>query len=121
MNYDADNQVLLNWLVRKSSVEEVHLSWISWEENLRAKAVGKLRNPNREVQSKRQKLVEAQITKINENWQQRWNEFMAEYQDEDEIWEYSSPANEWEKLMGSEGYVRIRDGKILKILMLKMN
>lgn len=121
MNFDADNQIPLSWLIRKVSAQEIKLAWVSYEENLRAKAAGKLRITNRKVKSKRQKLAELQITKINERREQSWNEFMSGHQDEDEIWEYSSPVDYWEKLMGSSGYVRIREGKIFKFINLRMN
>jgi hypothetical protein len=121
MNYDAGNQIPLSWLVRKVPAREIELKIISDIETIRIKAAGKLRRPERKIQSKRQKACELEIAKHQEKWEQRWNEFMLGYEDRDEIWEYSSTIDEWERLMGSSGYVRIRDGKVIKSLMTRMN
>lgn len=41
---------------------------------------------------------------------EQWQELLAEMRPGDELWEYDSPAAEWDRNMGSSGYVLIRPG-----------
>ncbi|AWM35871.1 hypothetical protein GobsT_64010 [Gemmata obscuriglobus] len=40
----------------------------------------------------------------------QWRELVAEMRPGDELWEYDSPAAEWDRNMGSSGYILIRPG-----------
>lgn len=48
-------------------------------------------------------------------------EIVEKYQDGDEIFWYCSPRADWEKLMGSEGYVLIRGGYLVSSVLCPMN
>ena len=46
-------------------------------------------------------------------WQPRWDRFVSQLQEGDELWAYSSPAEAWRHLHGEAGYAILRDGKVI--------
>lgn len=50
-----------------------------------------------------------------------WIEFKSLMQSGDELWFYSSPQESWDELMGTEGYVIIREGKIIAEMVTALN
>ena len=51
----------------------------------------------------------------------RWQAILSRMQDNDELWEYTSPDEMWEMLAGREGIVLVRDGKVIDNILLRMN
>jgi hypothetical protein len=49
-------------------------------------------------------------TTILPHWLEQANKFLAWYRDGDEIWEFCSPAETWEKLRGRAGFVLVVSG-----------
>lgn len=105
------------WLIRKTSLEEILKSRFKEEEDFKSV----FPNVSRKKKGKRQKSLENQLIERKTRWETKWNEFIEDYQATDEIWEYSTPFEDWENLMGQSGYARVRDGKVLKTLVLRMN
>ncbi|MBV9852882.1 MAG: hypothetical protein JO250_24750 [Armatimonadetes bacterium] len=62
-----------------------------------------------------QRLQEAREhqAKVRTQWQPRWDRFVAQLQEGDEFWAYSSPAEDWQHLHGEEGYAILRDGEVI--------
>jgi hypothetical protein len=51
----------------------------------------------------------------------QWREFLARMHPGDELWEYRTPQEDWDQLMGSSGFVLIRDGQIIASHVDRMN
>lgn len=50
-----------------------------------------------------------------------WEEFKARIQDGDELWEFSSPPESWERLAGRSGLCIVRDGIIINVMITIIN
>jgi|APLak6261691555_1056199.scaffolds.fasta_scaffold12337_1 hypothetical protein len=50
-----------------------------------------------------------------------WRSFIANMRPGDEIWEFSSPAEDWENLAGRGGYAMVRGGEIVQHIVTIMN
>ncbi|MEK8019104.1 MAG: hypothetical protein VSS75_019715 [Candidatus Parabeggiatoa sp.] len=50
-----------------------------------------------------------------------WNPFIAKMLKDDELWFYRLPAEFWQTLQGHQGYVLIRNGKIVVQVITKQN
>src|SRR6516225_1418820 len=50
-----------------------------------------------------------------------WRELLARMRPGDELWEYDSPQEEWDRLMGSEGIALVRDGQVIATEVCRMN
>ena len=50
-----------------------------------------------------------------------WNPFIAKMLKDDELWFYRVPAEFWQTLQGHQGYVLIRNGKIVDQVITKRN
>lgn len=109
-------------LTRKTSIEEIKDSELKEQEVLLKKIsdLSSKKGP-RQKKSKKQKDFETQLMKRKNSWTQKWDEFFGFFEDGDEIWEFCSPLEDWEQLMGSEGYVLIKENQVKKILILRMN
>ena len=59
------------------------------------------------------------------SWPERTKQYVQSFKEQvlpsDEIYHYCSHKSEWEKLMGSEGYLLVRDGEIVADLVRCMN
>lgn len=42
-----------------------------------------------------------------------WEAMLAKMQEDDELWEYSSPGLSWPRLTGTKGIMLVRDGKVI--------
>jgi hypothetical protein len=51
----------------------------------------------------------------------QWCELLNKMEPGDELWEYDSPKEDWDRLMGSSGIALLRNGVIIVTLVLKMN
>jgi hypothetical protein len=67
----------------------------------------------------------ADLPVVNAHTSKRFAEILAEFRAQllpgDELYHYDSHQEEWERLMGSEGYVIVRDGELIDTLVMKMN
>jgi hypothetical protein len=52
---------------------------------------------------------------------QRWADFKARMQPDDELYFFNSPAESWRNLAGRTGYVLVRDGEVADELVTMMN
>lgn len=50
-----------------------------------------------------------------------WKTLLDIYQDGDELWEFTSPAEYWENLAGRGGVALVRDGKIVETVVTIMS
>ena len=50
-----------------------------------------------------------------------WAQFTAALQPGDELWEYSTPPETWDALMGHSGFAAVRAGKIVDSITQRMN
>jgi hypothetical protein len=50
-----------------------------------------------------------------------WSKLLAQVQPGDELWEYDSCQEDWDRLMGSSGFVLIRGGQIIANQVCRMN
>jgi hypothetical protein len=44
------------------------------------------------------------------------DEFFIFFEEGDEIWEFCSPHEVWEQLMGSSGYILVRENQVKKFI-----
>ncbi len=44
-----------------------------------------------------------------------WLDFLAHMMEGDELWQYSSPREDWENLVGETGVAIVRDGEVVSI------
>ena len=51
----------------------------------------------------------------------RWEKFKAGIRIEDELWEFESPGESWEKLAGRAGFCIVREGRIIDAIITRMN
>jgi hypothetical protein len=51
----------------------------------------------------------------------RWKTLIDAYQDGDELWEFSSPADYWQNLAGRGGVALVRGGAIVASIVTIMN
>jgi hypothetical protein len=51
----------------------------------------------------------------------KWHELLAQMQPGDELWEYDSPREDWDRLMGSQGIALVRGGRVIATLVSSMN
>jgi len=51
----------------------------------------------------------------------RWEKFKAVIRIGDELWEFESPAESWEKLAGRAGFCIVREGRIIDAIITRMN
>lgn len=51
----------------------------------------------------------------------RWQDLLAPMQPGDEIWEFSSPPETWQRLSGRAGLALVRNGEIVDTLTTAMN
>jgi hypothetical protein len=49
------------------------------------------------------------------------SELLAEMRPGDELWEYDSPKEDWDRYMGSSGFVLVRDGIVVSSQVYRMN
>jgi hypothetical protein len=50
-----------------------------------------------------------------------WHQLLTKMQPGDELWEYDSPQEDWDRLMGSQGIALVRGGQVIATLVLRMN
>ena len=50
-----------------------------------------------------------------------WHELLAGKRPGDELWEYDSPQEDWERLMGSYGVALVRGGAVVATQVIRMN
>ncbi|MHC4879364.1 MAG: hypothetical protein ACYTGL_23160 [Planctomycetota bacterium] len=50
-----------------------------------------------------------------------WEQFKAQIEDSDELWEFRSSEASWEHLAGRAGFAVVRDGKVIDCLVTLMN
>jgi hypothetical protein len=67
-----------------------------------------------------------EVEKDIEKWDERyrdysWRPFKARMTDRDELWEFSSPAEYWERLAGRAGVALVRDGRPIAHVVTEMN
>jgi len=51
----------------------------------------------------------------------RWREILAEMQETDELWTFSSSRESWQQLSGRSGISLVRDGEIIDSIVSVMN
>jgi hypothetical protein len=51
----------------------------------------------------------------------KWRALVAEMQDGDELWEFSSPPESWQNLAGRAGVALIRRGEVVRSIVTTMN
>ena len=51
----------------------------------------------------------------------RWEKFKAGIRIEDELWEFESSGESWEKLAGRAGFCIVREGRIIDAIITRMN
>lgn len=51
----------------------------------------------------------------------RWERLKASMQEGDELWEFSSPPETWQHLMGRAGVALVRDGDVVDFLVTVLN
>jgi hypothetical protein len=65
---------------------------------------------------------EKDIDKWDGRWRDySWRPFKARMTDRDELWEFSSPGEYWERLAGRAGVALVRDGRSIAHLVTEMN
>ena len=50
-----------------------------------------------------------------------WQALLAEMRPGDELWEYDSPKEDWDRLMGSAGVALVRGGVVIATVVCRMN
>lgn len=50
-----------------------------------------------------------------------WRAFLSEMRPGDELWEFSSPPDTWKHLFGRAGIALVRDGRIGRCIVTRMN
>jgi hypothetical protein len=50
-----------------------------------------------------------------------WRELKGVLQPGDELWTFRSPQEEWDRFMGWQGLVLVRDGKLLEVVVTAQN
>lgn len=51
----------------------------------------------------------------------KWHALLAQMQEDDELWLTSSSDEQWDALMGFEGILLVRNGKVIGSLVTKLN
>jgi hypothetical protein len=49
------------------------------------------------------------------------DQLLAQWRPGDELWEYNSPREDWDRLMGSSGFVLVRGGVVVATQVCRMN
>ena len=52
---------------------------------------------------------------------EEWSALKGQFQEEDELWEFSSPFETWENLGGTAGICIVRDGEVVDSIVTMMN
>jgi hypothetical protein len=50
-----------------------------------------------------------------------WSRLLARFTEGDELWEFSSPRKDWERLIGRKGVALVRDGRPIAHIVTLMN
>lgn len=107
----------------KAPIDQKYLAWRVYKENP-IEAENKVRKrfewftknyPSQwdysELQTEKEKL-KAQ-SELIEKWFEPWKTFKALFQDDTELWYFTSPKELWEQGLGSDGYVLFRGDKAI--------
>lgn len=63
--------------------------------------------------------VPARMRSVDHDWMR--GQFSPKVRPGDVIYYYCSRLDEWDRLMGSEGYILVRDGEIVESVVVRMN
>lgn len=108
------------WLQCQTSIAEVEAQRLESEVQF-LKAASRKKRVAKFRQDKKLKAAQEELERRHARWKVMWEPFIAQKTEGDEIWEYSTPREEWNQLMGHAGYALVRDGTIIDILTTRMN
>ena len=66
---------------------------------------------------KKTTVDELETKKIVRKGNECWRELKSRMIEGDELWQYSSPAEDWKNLMGEAGIALLRNGEIVEVMM----
>ncbi len=66
-------------------------------------------------------VVDSGMLESIQRMQEKWNAFIADEMNGDELWYYESPPHTWNALCGAAGYAIVREGRPIKNLTIRRN
>ena len=76
----------LEWLRKTMTLEEIHASWA-------------------------ETANEFGLSGPAPSWLEKWNDFIDQKTDQDELWFFRSSEESWKSFAGAEGYAIVKNGK----------
>lgn len=116
---DAQPNPAHPFLRRRVTVEQVEAAWAA-ESSSSGRVADRAKRRGRK-HKKDERKRRAQLRKTMGFGNARWESLKRQIQTGDELWEFDTPREFWDQLMGMAGLALVRDGKIVAFVMTRMN